>query len=171
MVKATAAGAMIAAIDGLGHGSEAADAADTAAATLTAHDTDSPVALMRHCHDSLGRIRGAAITIVTIRTAGGIRWVGVGNIHGRLVMDGAGRSKVLTTRPGIVGSRLPRLRAEQIELKEEGLLVLTSDGVDESAARNLRVAADAQDMADQLLDRHATGDDDALVLVARLDAR
>ena len=44
-------GALVAAIDGLGHGGEAADAAAAAAAVLGAHRDEDPVKLIEACHE------------------------------------------------------------------------------------------------------------------------
>src|SRR4051812_17140206 len=47
--------------DGLGHGTLAADAAQTAAETFQANPLDEPSDLMRRLHDALGGSRGAAV--------------------------------------------------------------------------------------------------------------
>src|ERR671910_828110 len=54
-------GALVAAIDGLGHGGEAADAAGLAADVLVRHPDDEPAALLERCHAALRRSRGAVV--------------------------------------------------------------------------------------------------------------
>ena len=56
-------GALVAAIDGLGHGGDAADAAAAAAEVLSAHPDDDPVHLIEACHRALARGRGAVMTL------------------------------------------------------------------------------------------------------------
>ena len=50
-------GALLATIDGLGHGAEAAKAAEIARDTIAAHSTEPLAGLMRHCHVGLARTR------------------------------------------------------------------------------------------------------------------
>ena len=89
-------GILIAAVDGTGHGAEAAAAAKIAAATLEAHAWESPIALLLRCHDELKGTRGAVMTLAFIhlrdRT---LTWLGVGNVeavlfHGRAMSQRAG---------------------------------------------------------------------------------
>ncbi len=60
-------GALVAAIDGLGHGDGAAEAAEAAAAVLVAHPGEEPEALIARCHRELRRTRGV---VVRYRAAG-----------------------------------------------------------------------------------------------------
>ncbi|MGH7544908.1 MAG: SpoIIE family protein phosphatase, partial [Gemmatimonadota bacterium] len=57
-VRVWPGGALLAAVDGFGHGREAATAARLAVATLEAHATESLEAIMRNCHEALRGTRG-----------------------------------------------------------------------------------------------------------------
>ena len=82
MLVAYEGGALVAAIDGLGHGGDAADAAAAAAAVLSAHPDDDPVHLIDACHEALARTRGAVMTLAwfDLVTAA---WAGPGSATSR----------------------------------------------------------------------------------------
>src|SRR5258707_4378799 len=62
-VVRTANGVVVAAMDGLGHGSEAAAAAEIAAATLEMHAEEPLTEIILRCHEALRRNRGVGISI------------------------------------------------------------------------------------------------------------
>src|SRR5881397_1491503 len=115
LVKPVGTGVLVAVVDGLGHGAEAASAAKAAVAALERHATESPAPLLERCHRALKGTRGAVMSVaVFTRPDRSMTWVGVGNVEGLLLYgDGAARSGAarasLVTRGGIVGSELPRL--------------------------------------------------------------
>ncbi len=86
-----AGGALVAAIDGLGHGEKAADAAAIAADVLAERRDDEPEDLIEACHAALRLTRGVVMTLAWFDLAGGrMSWTGVGNVEGRLVHAAAG---------------------------------------------------------------------------------
>src|ERR687898_1021870 len=112
-------GALVAAIDGLGHGGEAADAAGLAADVLVRHPDDEPAALLERCHAALRRSRGAVMTVAWFDLgAGRLRWTGVGNVEGRLVRAGGGPTEGAFTRGGGVGQNLPDTRVTPTPLRD-----------------------------------------------------
>lgn len=163
--------AVVAVIDGLGHGPDAADAADRAADVLAQSELRTPPDLLDQCHAALHRTRGAAISLATVTRTGHLQWSGVGNVAGRILHTGPRRSTGLVARAGIVGHRLPRLRAETVELDDGDLLVLFTDGLDPTTARDVAHRKAPQPLADTLLQQHARGTDDALILTAQYRAR
>lgn len=167
LVVSTPGGVVGAVVDGLGHGPDAAHAAQRAANAIAGSRDGTPIELLRRCDTELRRSRGAAISIVAIATSGGLRWGGVGNVSGRVVACGSSRSYGLVTAPGIVGSRLPRLRDHTAQLADGDLVVLFTDGIADAATADLTASPDPQTLANLLLQRHATGGDDACVLVLR----
>jgi negative regulator of sigma-B (phosphoserine phosphatase) len=164
-------GALVGAIDGLGHGAAAADAAEAAEAVLVAAPHDDPAALIRRCHGALTRSRGAVMTLAWFDVAARrLRWTGVGNVEGRLVRAGGDPrtpSEGAFVRGGVVGYNLPALRVTTTELHPGDLLVLATDGVSSAFAAALDPGAGAQELADRVLDAHGKGTDDALVVVVR----
>jgi len=173
LVKPVGTGVLVAVVDGLGHGAEAAAAAQAAVAALERHATESPVPLIERCHRALQGTRGAVMSVAVFgRPDRSITWLGVGNVEGLLLYgDGAARSRsaraTLATRGGIVGSELPRLHPVALPLAPGDTLIFATDGIREGFADGLSPDAAPQHLADQILARHGKGTDDALVLVAR----
>jgi phosphoserine phosphatase RsbX len=161
-------GALVAAIDGLGHGEEAADAADIAADVIAEHPDEEPVLLMERCHRALRRTRGVVMTVAWFDLeAGRMRWTGVGNVEGRLVRSGGGPTEGAFTRGGVVGYNLPDTRVTSVELADGDVVVLITDGVDSDFAGGIALGGTAQQMADRILATQARAADDALVVVVR----
>jgi len=173
LVKPVGTSVLVAVVDGLGHGTEAATAAQAAVAALERHATESPVPLIERCHRALHGTRGAVMSVAVLgRSDASMTWVGVGNVEGLLLHgDGAARSRSgresLVTRGGIVGSELPRLHPTVLPIAPGDLLIFATDGIREGFADGLSPEAPPQQLADQILARHGKGTDDALVLVAR----
>ena len=164
-------GALVAAIDGLGHGDEAAAAADAAAAVLAARPGEEPRRLIEACHAALLRTRGAVMTLAWFDlVARSLSWTGVGNVEGRLVRAPAGpRAPTLGafTRGGVVGYNLPSIRVTGADLADGDLVVLATDGIDSGFATAIAVAGSAKEIAARILERHGKAADDALVVVVR----
>jgi len=164
-------GALAAAIDGLGHGGDAADAAAAAAEVLSAHPDDDPTHLIEACHHALTRTRGAVMTLAWFDLlAGRLSWTGVGNVEGRLVHAGAGPgapTEGALTKGGVVGYNLPTVRVTSTALEAGDVMVLATDGIDSGFAEAITVGGTAQHIADRILAGHAKAADDALVVVVR----
>lgn len=171
LVQATRDGYLVAVVDGLGHGSAAAAAARAAIAALTRKPDEPVLGLVQLCHEALTGTRGAVLSVARVNVLHhSLTWIGVGNVAGLLWFAGAsGRTAHATLLPsaGIVGSELPRLRAEVLALTPGDTLVFATDGVDEAFALAHPNAASPQRLADAILADHAKGTDDALVLVGR----
>jgi negative regulator of sigma-B (phosphoserine phosphatase) len=167
-------GALAAAIDGLGHGGDAADAAAAAAEVLSAHPDDDPVHLIEACHRALSRTRGAVMTLAWFDLeAGRLSWTGVGNVEGRLIHAGAGLgapTEGALTKGGVVGYNLPSIRVTSTELESGDVMVLATDGIDSGFAEAITAGGSAQDIADRILAEHGKAADDALVVVVRYRA-
>src|SRR2546422_912956 len=66
LVKQVGTSVLVAVVDGLGHGAEAATAAQAAVAALERHATESPVPLIERCHRALKGTRGAVMSVALI---------------------------------------------------------------------------------------------------------
>jgi negative regulator of sigma-B (phosphoserine phosphatase) len=165
------AGALVAAIDGLGHGTEAATAANRAAQLLEAHPHESVLALIERCHEVLRRTRGAVISLASYDARqSSITWAGVGNVEAALmrVNRTEGRShESLLARGGVVGYQLPPLRSFTIGLSRGDTLIMATDGIRGGFLADLDLTRGPQENADSILGRYGKGTDDALVVVAR----
>lgn len=164
-------GVLIAALDGLGHGAEAAEVARRACASLERHAGESVIALLKRCHADLVGTRGVALSLASLDARDGtLTWVGVGNVEGVLWQrDGSGRlvRSGLVTRGGVVGDQLPPLRAEVITVGRGDTLAFATDGIRREFAENVALDHPPQELADRILARYGQPTDDALVVVAR----
>jgi serine/threonine protein phosphatase PrpC len=164
-------GVLVAVVDGLGHGEEAAVAAQAAVAALTARAGDSVLALVRDCHEKLRRTRGVVLSLASFNVRDEtVTWLGVGNVEGLLLhADASGklvRESVLL-RGGVVGYQLPTLRASVLPVQRGDLLLFATDGIQAGFGDGLALHDAPRQIADGILTRHGKDTDDALVLVAR----
>lgn len=165
-------GVLIAAIDGLGHGEEAANAADAAASILKAEADEPIISLVERCHENLRSTRGVVLSLASIDTSHClITWLGVGNVQGVLIRadtkKGNGPESLLL-RGGVVGSQLPPLQATVLKINRGDTVYFVTDGVRRDFSQSLTALENPQRAADRILSRFRNGNDDALVLVARL---
>ena len=164
-------GLLLGVLDGLGHGTEASDAARVASATLEEDPDDSIASLFLKCHDRLRSERGVVMSLASIRhDSHTITWAGVGNVDGSLIREkaeGDSPCEALLLKAGVVGIRIPALSPAVLPLSPGDTLVLMTDGLSREVFRSLDRSVSPQQAADRILRRHRTGRDDALVLVAR----
>ena len=163
---------LVAAIDGIGHGQEAARAAKTASSILR-EGVDEPIfSLVEKCHERLRTSRGIVLSLASIDLAHGMMtWLGIGNVQGALIRAGASKGtaqEVLLLRAGVVGAQLPSLQAAVLPVSQGDTLIFATDGVRSNFFENLSALAAPQRAADRIMDHYHSGTDDALVVVARL---
>ena len=175
VVRPVGSDVLVALVDGLGHGAEAAAAARTAVAVVSQHAGDPLPRLLQRCHAALVGSRGVVMSLARFdRVAATMTWLGVGNVEGVLLYADPGSRRAratLLTRGGIVGSELPPLRADVVSVAPRDTLIFATDGVATPFADDLPGDASPQDLAERILARHGKGTDDALVLVARYVGR
>jgi phosphoserine phosphatase RsbX len=164
-------GALLAAIDGVGHGDEAGAAAQRAADILKRHARESVISLVKRCHAALAGTRGAVMTLAWVDAADDtVTWLGVGNVEARLFRAEADVShpcEHILLRGGLVGLQLPALQASMMPLARGDLLVFATDGIQTGFEAGITQTEPPKLIADGILRRHFKGMDDALVLVAR----
>src|ERR687888_8854 len=86
VVKTFPHGALLAALDGLGHGEQAAAAANRAIRVLQTLETESVVSLLKRCHERLQSTRGVVMSLAVFNALDEtMTWVGVGNVEGVLL--------------------------------------------------------------------------------------
>jgi phosphoserine phosphatase RsbX len=165
----TAAGALACVIDGLGHGPEAADAAELCADVVRAHVEADARELMQACHEALLQTRGVVMTVAWFDLERSeLSWAGVGNVDARLVRSGPElREEVALVFGGVLGYRMPRVRPAKMPLARGDLLVMITDGIDAAISPALAGGGPAQALAGRILDTHGKGSDDALAVVIR----
>ena len=171
LLKPMPDGLLIAVVDGLGHGAEAATAAVTTLGVLDHHAGEPLSVIFRHCHDALLRSRGVVMTVGWLEPAKSrLTWLGVGNVEAMVLR--AGRAPQIPVaravlRSGIVGYQLPALQASTTTIATGDVLVFATDGVNVGFSESLVAGGPPQRLADGVLERYFKGTDDALVLVAK----
>jgi negative regulator of sigma-B (phosphoserine phosphatase) len=165
-------GALLVAIDGLGHGAPAAQAAATARDTIAANGSESLATLLRLSHVALVRTRGAAITLARVQCgAGRLQWAGVGNVECYLVRRVDGQAAVAATAVlfgGTVGYRLPPVRESVVELRPGDLVIMATDGLEPGFVGGVATGQPVDRIAGAIVEDYARATDDALVAVARV---
>lgn len=163
-------GVLVAAIDGLGHGVEAAEAARAARAALAEDPSGDLTELFRRAHVQLARSRGVVMSLASFERGGNLTWLGVGNVEGTLLRAEEGRARrtdSIMLRGGVVGYQLPNLRPSTTAVEPGDILILATDGIGGGYIATLDPAAGPSALADGILAGFSKGRDDALVLVAR----
>jgi serine/threonine protein phosphatase PrpC len=169
LIKPMTEGVLAAVVDGLGHGDEATAAAKTAIGVLETHAEEPLNALVKRCHEALTKTRGAVMTVAAL-IEGQLTWLGVGNVEAILLRADRqveSPSDRVLLHGGLMGYRLPVLRASKLPLAADDLLIFATDGIDAAFADGLVCSDSPQQLADSILERHFKARDDALVLVVR----
>jgi phosphoserine phosphatase RsbX len=167
-------GVLLGVIDGLGHGNEAALAASAAESILRAQPQEPVISLVRQCHENLHSTRGVVMSVVSFDILHGLMtWLGVGNVRGVLRRSGSSSNppqEELLLRAGVIGGQipLPPLQAAVLPVFQGDTLFLASDGIRGEFALEQAPSEMSQRTAQVILSRFANGNDDALVLVARI---
>src|SRR5437899_6137453 len=172
LVRCNKNGVLIAAIDGIGHGEQAAEAATIAASILNASLDEPIISLVEQCHQQLRPTRGVVLSLASIDPAHGmVTWIGVGNVQGVLMNANAKNGspkETLLLRAGVVGSRLPPLQATVITVAKDDTLFFVTDGVSGDFTESLSILGNPQRAADRILERYRIGNDAELGLGARV---
>lgn len=163
--------ALVAVVDGLGHGAEAAHAARLAAEQIEQRKSLSVIPLVRECHQALRGTRGVTMSVARFNCADEtMTWLAIGNVEGVLVradQHAVPARESIVMRGGVVGYELPMLRAAVVTVTPGDLLVFATDGVDGAFTDHLSTSRPPQQLADDILESYGKRTDDALVLVAR----
>jgi phosphoserine phosphatase RsbX len=164
-------GVLVAGIDGLGHGDEAARAARKAAEVVRQSPSQDLALLVQRCHHALKGTRGAAITLAFVSPSeGGVTWLGVGNVEGRVLSGDPSATQPKGSLPlgtGVPGHELPRVSATRLDLRTGDVIVLATDGVASAFADSLDVSGSTQAISERILSAHWKPVDDAVVVAVR----
>ncbi|AKD05233.1 ATP-binding protein [Pontibacter korlensis] len=123
------------ALDGLGHGLNAHEAAQLAVQVYTSSPSLLPADALRHIHHSIKRTRGAVGFVANISANNWrMSYCGIGNIAGKLYAPdssyGNNPYKNMISYNGILGHNIPTtLNNQELEWGRHRTIVLHSDGL------------------------------------------
>ena len=163
-------GLLVAVIDGLGHGPEAAIASMAAVKTLEECAGQNVISIIKQCHEHLHGTRGVVMSIASFNTEENtMTWLAVGNIEGYVIRANPGINDrpCILMRAGVVGHSLPPLRADTIRINSGDTLVMATDGIKGGFSSVLNSNASPQIIADNIMNRFARETDDALIVAVR----
>lgn len=162
-------GTLLAVVDGIGHGAEAAKVARIAGDILAGNPAKPPVELIKNCHDELHGTRGVVMSVAVFNHAAKIMtWAGVGNVQGNLIsMDAMSQPRTLLLSSGTLGQQLGSVYPTTLAIRPGDTLIFTSDGIREDFYQGLNLKQSPQQLANDILARSARRTDDALVLTGR----
>jgi anti-sigma regulatory factor (Ser/Thr protein kinase) len=125
-------------IDGLGHGHDAAKAANLGGDAFDKTPFVDPGMLMSELDTAMSGSRGGAAAVAQYDAeADVLRFAGIGNIAAFLV--NASRSRGLASHPGIVGVQFRKTQTFELKDVRQDLLIMHSDGI--QSRWNLRAYA------------------------------
>ena len=163
-------GALVAVVDGLGHGAEAAAAAERACEVVGAAASEPIDEVLRLTHDALAGTRGVAMTVASIACSGEMRWVGVGNVEAHVLRRDGRRSRRAASAVlygGVLGYRLPAVRVSTHQLEPGDMVLMATDGIAPDFTDDVALADPVARVVATALERWARPTDDALVAAAR----
>ncbi len=154
---------LIALIDGLGHGEDAALASTAAKEYVTDNFKSGIEEIMTGLYSPLSKTRGAVIGLALIDKAEKrFAFCGVGNIEVKVISHPPMHP---TSLEGIVGMNKPRLRKFEYRYENLGAVALYSDGI--SSKFELQSPfLQPQQMAEAILRKWWNRFDDATVIIA-----
>jgi anti-sigma regulatory factor (Ser/Thr protein kinase) len=168
-IRRNGSGAWLLVVDGLGHGSFAADAAREAERAFAESGSESPAIILNDIHDALKKTRGAAAAIAYVNQEKQMLcFAGLGNISATLAT--AQTSRGIASHNGTLGHQMYRIQEFNLPWNEDSVLIMHSDGLssrwDLSESRGIWSRHPSL-IASVLYRDFAKERDDVTVLVAR----
>lgn len=159
--------AIVAVIDGIGHGDKANEASKIAVKVLEDKFRDELEQIAVTVHRKLQGSRGCVMGIVRMDKGGKIEYLGVGNIRTQIYT--AEMYKRLVSFDGLLGSNIRTIRTDRLVLTTPCLIVLHSDGVTSFNFDDRRIVyRPVMEIAKESFEKHKKSSDDATLLLARI---
>lgn len=157
---------ILAVIDGLGHGPDAASASRAAVEQLMELPVDTPILqTMQALHQRLRGTRGAAATVCTI-IGRRMEICAVGNVQLMCVNCDV----PLVVSAGVLGHQVAKFRVGACDLEPRSRLALLSDGISGRFRLEELKHLSPSEACHFIISRHRRKEDDASVLVADVRA-
>jgi serine/threonine protein phosphatase PrpC len=141
LIKRVGKGTLLAVVDGLGHGQDAASAAHAAVGALERYAREPLIDLVRRCHEAVIGLRGVVLGLAYLDPqAATMAWLGVGNVGGVLLRADLGnRPSRITLVPnaGFIGAEQPHPTTRSVPLALGDTVVLYSDGIKDGFPESL----------------------------------
>lgn len=151
--------------DGLGHGPQAAAAAEAACEIVRANHELGLTELMRACGEGLRGTRGAAVALMRIHERDhSLDHVAIGNVE--VVARSVHPIRPICL-PGVVGGPMRKLFEQSFSLTRGDCVVAFTDGISSRLEIDKYRGRDAQAVAQAILDDWGKGHDDATCVVFR----
>jgi len=158
----------LAVVDGLGHGRAAGEASQRALDLLG--DIESLERAVAQCHAGLRSSRGVVLAVARLDDSRDeLTWLSVGNIQGVMLRrrrDGEGDRRLIGHH-GVLGRSLPPLMPRVERFSPGDLFLVATDGIEPGFDDSVPWRESAQAIAEHILARYGSGDDDALVVAVR----
>lgn len=159
--------ALVAVIDGIGHGDKACAASKIALKVIEDKFRDELEEVVHTIHRRLHGSRGCVLGIVRMSKEGKIEYLGVGNIRTQIYTTE--RYKRLVSFDGLLGSNIRTLRTDRLSLSTPCLVVLHSDGVSSFNFDDKRIVyRPVIEIAKEAFENNKKSTDDATLLIARI---
>ena len=159
--------AIVAVLDGIGHGDKASEASRMALKVIEDKFRDDLEKIVLTVHRKLHGSRGCVIGIVRMNKEGKIEYLGVGNVRTQIYTTDM--YKRLVSFDGLLGSNIRTLRTDRLTLSTPCLIVLHSDGVASFNFDDKRIVyRPVMEVAKESFEKHKKSSDDATLLIARI---
>lgn len=163
------AGLTLFVVDGLGHGTAAAVAAQAAVTEFAQRRHEPPAEILAAVHRAMRHTRGGAVAVARLQwDSRTVTFAGLGNIAGSIV-GASGPARRMVSHNGTAGHNARRIQAFEYPFGD-GVLVMHSDGIGGSWSLDAYpglLGAHPMLVAGVLYRDFARGSDDAAVVVAR----
>jgi negative regulator of sigma-B (phosphoserine phosphatase) len=162
---------LIAVVDGLGHGLEAAEAANKAVQCIRENYDLGLTEIIRMCHETLRSTRGAALGIVLINQKSlTLSYAGIGEVGMRVVNARNEKPAKPVSMDGVVGQNIRKIKEDVFTYVPGDVIILHSDGISDKFNLYLEpfmMMEEPQKIAESIADRFGKSTDDALIIVAK----
>ena len=158
------------AIDGLGHGSEAARAARRPPRSCARPRQEISSVWSSAATTRSGAHAGRRSAWRSFPPQSKMTWLGVGNVEGRVLSGDPSATRPkgsLALERGVPGHELPPLRTATLAVRPGDVLVLATDGIEAAFADSLDISGSPQAISERILAAHWKHPDDALVVAVR----
>lgn len=157
----------LAVIDALGHGKVAHELAETCTDFLAENYRNNLVAMMEGLHHSIQGSRGVVASLCLLDMGKGVlSYVSVGDTLVRKLNNDRSR---IYSMPGIVGYEIRTIKEGTMQLEDNDILLLHTDGVQSNfdPRNDDMLHGDSRSIANNIIARYGKKHDDALCIVLR----